>query len=188
MNPSKDSQQFKLDLKTTSSTSTPQGKPDLSSRLPTSPPVSVPTPNHVIAGVLKTFISNSSAAPSAPSLLRGNSASSSSSSNAVPVASTSSQALFEALTDAQKEHSLKINPQTVDTVTFPQVASNGKSKSTSQRVVGGSFADSLWRLEKLSGDDSYRMRERDEVGSPNSYSFFFPRMISFYPSLSPGDL
>jgi len=114
-------------------------------------------------------------------MLRANSASSSSSSNAVPVASTSSQALFDALTEDQKEYTLKANPQTVDEVTFPQVVSNGKGKATSQRVVGGSFADSLWRLETVSGDDSYRMRERDEVSTSFTFSSLPKLIISSRP-------
>lgn len=73
--------------------------------------------------------------------------------------------LLDALTPEQRARTLSYDPQTVDEVTFPlveyrpDVAEGAKS----QRVLGGTFADALEGLEKVSGDRSWRMRERDEA-------------------------
>lgn len=67
---------------------------------------------------------------------------------------------------AQKQYTLHFNPQEAVEPTFPLVVNKIK-KPASQRVLGGSFGDRLWRVEDASKDYSWRLRERDEVSRAN---------------------
>ena len=67
--------------------------------------------------------------------------------------------------DPSLRHSLDVSENNTNKRDHSQSPIPDVTRLDSQRIVAGTLADSLWRLEKMSGDDSYRMRERDEVSN-----------------------
>jgi hypothetical protein len=105
-----------------------------------------------------------------PSLLRADSVGSSRSSSVV-VASNAVASKLPSIDEAQKIYTLYFNPQEAAERTFPLVVNKVK-KPLSQRVLGGTFGDRLWRLEDATKDYSWRMRERDEVSHTDIFELF----------------